>query len=176
MKGVSSFHLGVILMGSRSLPPLPDEADGDGDGATPDTPPAGDAEAAQPPPPGSAERPINSLRIVRIQDQALRAFRQSRGDIRQAGRPQCFRIFATADSRSESFAQMRVARRRLDLRVSGQVLFGAEPWPVGLWQCKTLGIYVLNLTISFQTPTLKSREELRCRRKFLESLIAKGSA
>ena len=34
--------------------------------------------------------------------------------------------------------QMRVARRRLDLRVSGQVLFGAEPWPVGLWQCKTL--------------------------------------
>ena len=81
-------------MGARSLPPLPDEADGDGDGATPDTPPAGDAEAAQPPPPGSAERPINSLRIVRIQDQALRAFRQSRGDIRQAGHPQCFRISA----------------------------------------------------------------------------------
>ena len=68
-------------MGYRTAPPrLPDEADGDGDGATPDTPPAGDAEAAQPPPPGSAERPINSLRIVRIQDQALRAFRQSRGD------------------------------------------------------------------------------------------------
>ena len=54
-------------MGYRTAPPpLPDEADGDGDGATPDTPPAGDAEAAQPPPPGSAERPINSLRIVRI--------------------------------------------------------------------------------------------------------------
>ena len=82
-------------MGYRTAPPpLPDEADGDGDGAAPDTPPAGDAEAAQPPPPGSAERPINSLRIVRIQDQALRAFRQSRGDIRQAGHPQCFRISA----------------------------------------------------------------------------------
>ena len=82
-------------MGYRTAPPpLPDEADGDEDGATPDTPPAGDAEAAQPPPPGSAERPINSLRMVRIQDQALRAFRQSRGDIRQAGHPQCFRISA----------------------------------------------------------------------------------
>ena len=79
-------------MGYRTAPPpLPDEADGDGDGATPDTAPAG---AAQPPPPGSAERPINSLRIVRIQDLALRAFRQSRGDIRQAGHPQCSRIFA----------------------------------------------------------------------------------
>ena len=32
--------------------------------------------------------------------------------------------------------QMRVARRRLDPRVSGQVLFGAEPCPVGLWQCE----------------------------------------
>ena len=83
------------LVGYRTAPPpLPDEADGNGDGVTPDTPPAGDAEAAQPPPPGSAERPINSLRIVRIQDQALRAFRQSRRDIRQAGHPQCVRISA----------------------------------------------------------------------------------
>ena len=32
--------------------PCPDEADGGGDGATPDTPPAGDARAAPPPPPG----------------------------------------------------------------------------------------------------------------------------
>ena len=125
-------------MGYRTAPPpLPDEADGDGDGATPDTPPAGDAEAAQPPPPGSAERPINSLRIVRIQDQALRAFRQSRGDIRQAATRNAFG-YPHRGLAQRILRQMRVARRRLDLRVSGQVLFGAEPWPVGLWQCKTL--------------------------------------
>ena len=40
-------------MGYRTAPPpLPGEADGGGNGETPDTPPAGDARTAPPPPPG----------------------------------------------------------------------------------------------------------------------------
>lgn len=41
---------------------------------------------------GAADQQLTDC--VRIQDQALRAFRQSRGDIRQAGHPQCVRISA----------------------------------------------------------------------------------
>ena len=107
-------------MGYRTAPPpLPDEADGDGDGATPDTPPAGDAEAAQPPPPGSAERPINSLRIVcafKIRPFARFASREG-----ISGKQATRNAFGYPHRglAQRILRQMRVARRRLDLRVSG---------------------------------------------------------
>ena len=55
LQGAAAQAAAVIAgaMGYKAAPPpLPDEADGGGDGETPDTPPAGEAQAARPAPPG----------------------------------------------------------------------------------------------------------------------------
>ena len=106
-------------MGYRTAPPpLPDEADGDGDGATPDTPRPGMRK------PHSHRRP--AARSGRSTAYELCAFK-IRPFARFASREGISGKQATRNAfgyphrglAQRILRQMRVARRRLDLRVSG---------------------------------------------------------